>query len=159
MQNRTQTTLEQLQQADWFHHVGEPREGPFVVVSSWNEAITRCSSPEWEDLTLEAANRFSEAVARRSHERFQQWNAIVAEMRQAIVPILEQKIKPARLLFHLPQVFEDVVRWDVLHLCMEAEYADIFPPGFFASQGYWYVQGRFPCGWDGDFPSGKLFLY
>jgi hypothetical protein len=59
----------------------------------------------------------------------------------------------------LPKVFEDTVQWDVLHLCMEAEYADVYPPGFFASQAYWYVAGRFPCGWEGKFPAGRLVVY
>jgi hypothetical protein len=59
----------------------------------------------------------------------------------------------------LPEIFEDTVRWDILHVCMEAEYADVSPPGFFASQAYWYVQVHFPCGWTGSFPDGKLVLY
>ena len=51
------------------------------------------------------------------------------------------------------------VQWDILHVCMEAEYADVYPPGFYASQAYWYVKGHFPCGWQGEFPNGKLIVY
>ena len=60
---------------------------------------------------------------------------------------------------NLPKVFEDTVQWDILGVCMEAEYADIFQPGFYASQAYWYINGHFPCGWEGKFPNGKLIVY
>lgn len=60
----------------------------------------------------------------------------------------------------LPKIFLDMVDWDILHLCMEAEYAEVYPPGFYASQAYWYMQGHFPCGWQGPFPKGgKLVIY
>ena len=42
---------------------------------------------------------------------------------------------------------------------MEAEFADVYPPGFYASQAYWYVKGHFPCGWQGEFPNGTLIIY
>jgi len=59
----------------------------------------------------------------------------------------------------LPKSFEDTVQWDILHLAIESEYSDIFPPGFYASQAYWYLKGHFPCGWEGNFPKGKLVVY
>jgi hypothetical protein len=60
----------------------------------------------------------------------------------------------------LAELEEASVRWDIIHLCMEAEYADLYPPGFFAAKGYWYVAGHFPCGWHRNFPKeGKLIIY
>ena len=60
---------------------------------------------------------------------------------------------------NLPQVFLDTVDWDIIGVLMEAEYADVYPPGYYASQAYWYVHGHFPCGWQGKFPKGKLIIY
>ncbi len=37
--------------------------------------------------------------------------------------------------------------------------ADVYPPGFYASQAYWYASGHFPCGWRGKVPQGKLIVY
>src|SRR5262249_31632568 len=59
----------------------------------------------------------------------------------------------------LPKVFGNTVRWDILHLCMEAEFADVYPPGYYASQAYWYAHGHFPCGWRGEFSSGTLIVF
>jgi hypothetical protein len=35
----------------------------------------------------------------------------------------------------------------------------VYPPGFFASNAYWYIKGHFPCGWEGEFPKGTLVIY
>lgn len=59
----------------------------------------------------------------------------------------------------VPDAIETTVQWDVLHLAAEAAFADVCPPGFYASQAYWYVKGHFPCGWQGDFPDGKLVIF
>ena len=159
MHARTRATLDELERASWFSSVGRPVSGPFVMVRSWPEAVASCASPEWQDLLLEASNRYTESLAARDRARFDRWNDVVADVKPSADALVERKIRAVVTQHALPKVFEDSVRWDVLHVCMEAEYADLAPPGFFASQAYWYVQGHFPCGWEGEFPKGKLVLY
>jgi hypothetical protein len=159
MHARTRATLEELGRASWFSAVGEPVSGPFVVLRSWAEAAASCASDTWQELLLEASNRYCETIAARSRTRWNEWNRIVDEVKPFAEELVERKIRATVEDNGLPKVFEDTVRWDILHVCMEAEYADVSPPGYFASQAYWYVQGHFPCGWVGPFPEGKLVLY
>ena len=159
MHPRTIVTLDELEQADWFAAVGAPASGPVIVVTSWEEAIRYCGSTEWENLTLEASNRNAVSIAKRSRERFNNWNTVVGELKISTIPLVKRKTEKIIQAFNLPNVFLNTVDWDILGVCLEAEYADIFPPGFFASQAYWYVNGRFPCGWSGNFPNGKLVVY
>lgn len=159
MHPRTVATLDELEKADWFASVGTKDTEAAVVLSSWEEAVEHWSSIDWENLTLEASNQHFSRIRERSKERSNQWNEIVEEVRPAAASFVRQKVNDVMIQFSLPKVFEDTVRWDILHLCMEAEYADVCPPGFFASQAFWYKRGRFPCGRDGDFPNGKLIIY
>ena len=159
MHPRTIATLEQLRSAEWFSNTGGPASHRVITVSSWQEAIESCQSEEWQELLLEAANRYSEAVLRRSKERFRQWNDVAHEVKSATEPLVQQKIASVVEQNRLPKVFADTVSWDISHCCMESEYADVFEPGFFASQAFWYVNGRFPCGWVGSFPEGRLRIY
>lgn len=159
MQPKTLATLQQLEISAWFSTVGLVDTQAASVLSNWNEAVDHCSSVEWENLCLEAVNQYRARIAERAPERLAQWNDIVADIKQVSVPLVKQKIADVVRANNLPQVFEDTVQWDVLHLCIEAEYSDIFPPGFYASQAYWYSKGHFPCGWDGDFPDGRLFVF
>ncbi|WP_223652619.1 hypothetical protein [Hymenobacter psoromatis] len=148
-----------IERADWFSAVGQPREGPFIILQSWDEAIEQCGSDEWDALTLEAANRYGEAVLRRDIERYRQWNTVAADVRQVVLPLVERRIRPLCAALGLPAIVESCIRWDLIHFGIECEFAEVFPPGFFADQIYWYTQGRFPCGWQGEFPEGKLVLY
>jgi hypothetical protein len=159
MHPRTRATLDELERAPWFSALGAPVSGPFVVLGSWEEAARSCASGPWQDLLLEASNRYCESLARRDRERWNRWNGVVAQVKPAAADLVRRKVGPVVQAHALPSVVEDTVAWDILHVCMEAEYADVSPPGFFASQAYWYVHGRFPCGWDGPFPEGKLILY
>ena len=159
MHPRTTATLEELDQAIWFSRVGAQDTTAAIVLSSWREAIEHCASLEWENLCLEAANQYRQRLVERSRERFERWNEIVDELKPTTIPFVRRKIEAVTRENNLPKVFGDTVEWDILHLCMEAEYADVFPPGFYASHAYWYVKGHFPCGYRGDFPKGKLIIY
>jgi hypothetical protein len=159
MHLRTQATLDQLRQVTWFRSVGIRDTENALVVSSWYEAVEHCNAPEWEDLCLEAANQYCERLVERSPDRFQKWNDIVDEVKPVTQALVREKCGEIIRENDLPKSFLDTVDWDILHLCMEGEFADIFPPGFYASQAYWYRSGHFPCGWRGEFPNGTRIVY
>jgi hypothetical protein len=159
MHARTVATLAQLDKANWFVSVGVKDTDAAIVLSSWREAIEHCSSLEWENLCLEAANQYRERLLERSKNRFKKWNKIVEAIKGASIDLVERKIRAVCTEHALPKVFVDTVEWDICHVCLEAEYADVYPPGFYASQAYWYVKGHFPCGWQGHFPEGKLIVF
>lgn len=159
MNPRTRATLEDLGGADWFNRVGVIDTDTAIVLSSWYEAVESCSSPEWEDLCFEALNQLRERLAERSMQRFRRWNDLVDELKPVARALVRRKTKKVVEENNLPKVFLDNVDRDVLLLALEAEYADVFPPAFYASQAYWYTKGHFPCGWRGEFPNGTLVIY
>jgi len=159
MNDRTKRALEQLREADWFVSVGNQDTNAAVVVASWDAAIESCSADEWQDLLLEAANRYTEGLAARDLDRFRGWNERVKELRPITMALVAERTNDVVQHNRLPELFVQTVNWDILHLVLEAEFADLCPPGFFSSQAYWYVRGHFPCGWKGSFPDGKLVIY
>jgi hypothetical protein len=85
---------------------------------------------------------------------------IVREVKKFTEPLVERKIADVVREHNLPKIFADQVRFDIAGICVESECADVYPPSFFMSNGYWYVNGHFPCGWRGDFPpQGQLVIY
>lgn len=159
MHDRTRATLDQLEHIEWFRSVGKHDTSNAIVLSSWSEAIEHCKSDSWQDLLQEAQNQYFDQIWRRDKEFTRKWNSIVDEVKPITTALVERKTLNVVKTHQLPKIFLDTVNWDILHLAMESEYADVYPPGFFASQAYWYVQGHFPCGWKGDFPKGKLIIY
>jgi hypothetical protein len=83
--------------------------------------------------------------------RYIDWNSIVRLLRPAIGEIID-KLEHAALI--PSNVFEKIrndIRWDLLAICMEYEYADLVEPPFcLPVLDIWYAAGHFPCGWDGE---------
>jgi hypothetical protein len=159
MHPRTIETLGRLESASWFSRVGI-NEGPGVaVVMSWSQAIQHCDSDEWEDLEQEAMNQYREFIARHSKERLHLWNGTVDEVNKITRPLVDRKTAAIIRANSLPKIFKISVNYDITGVCMEAEYADMCPPGFFTNINPWYINGHFPCGWWGEFPQGKLVIY
>ena len=160
MHGRTIATLEKLKNAPWFSNVGvHDTESKIIVLKSWQEAVEHCSLDQWNNLQMEASNRYRERLVERSKERFDHWNEIAVDLKKTTVPFVRRKVEPVVREHNLPKAVENAAQWDILGVCMEAEYADVYPPGFYAAQSYWYVSGHFPCGWEGDFPNGTRVIF
>jgi hypothetical protein len=159
MNSRTAATLEELEKAIWFSRVGVRDTTEAIVLSSWAEAMEHCGSLAWENLCLEAVNQYRLRLQEVDASSLARWNDIMSTVKPATVALVRAKTEEIVKRHNLPDFFEATVRWDILNVCMEAEYADIYPPGFYASQAYWYVKGHFPCGWEGSFPKGTLIIY
>lgn len=161
MHPRTAAALEELEKANWFSRVGtDDTDGQAIVLASWQNAVAFCASNDTKNLWLEAANQYHIRILERSKERYRQWNHVANEMRPIVNELVGRKTEAVVRENLLPKVFTDHVRWEMIHLCIEAEFADVYPAGFFASHAFWYVAGHFPCGWHGNFPEeGKLIVY
>jgi hypothetical protein len=160
MHPRTVATLDSLREVDWFRNVGVQDTRTAVVLSSWQEAVRSCASPEWIGLCHDAVDQYCSRIGERSPGDLNRWNEIVLSVRPAVLSLVREKTRDVVEAHDLPGEFLNAVGWDILHLCMESEFADIYSPGFFASQAYWYMSGHFPCGWRGPFPEGgQLVVY
>lgn len=156
---RTIATLDKLASVNWFRNVGEKDQTMVQYVQSWDEAYISCSSTDWENLTLEATNQLRERIKENNADRFIEWNDIVRTVKPFSESLSEEKTRGIFSNNEIHQVVLSCVKWDILHLCMEAEYSDIVEPAFFSSLSYYYFNGHFPCGFSGSFPDGRFIVY
>ena len=159
MMQKTIETLGELEGAEWFAKVGVCDTDAAVVLKSWAQALRSSSSGQWRNMCLEAANQYAAKLREISPQAYSRWNDVVAHLKPVSEGLVDWKLTLVVGEYDLPQTFVDRVRWDTLHLLIEAEFANICSPGFYASQGYWYVRGHFPCGWHGEFPNGKIVIF
>ncbi len=156
---RTKAVLDRLGNIDWFSNIGVNDTEEADILNNWQDAIDSCASIEWENLCLEAANRLRISIRARSASELQKWNDIVIAIRPDVLALISEKTSLFVKENDLPKVFVDTVEWDVLHYCMEEEYATVIPPDFYAKQINWYMRGHFPCGWRGQFPAGRILIF
>jgi hypothetical protein len=155
----TIATLDKLDSVEWFQNVGQ-KDNEFVeYVGTWKAAIKSCSSTAWENFTLEAANNLRVRILKVAPERFKLWNEVIDIVKPFSQALVQDKISGILAAENLPKAVSDCVEWDILHLCVEAEYSDVVEPGFFSSLSYHYYTGHFPCGYKGKIPNGKIVVY
>jgi hypothetical protein len=155
----TQWRKPSVEQIELFQYVGRHEPSTPIAASSWSEAMFYCSSDEWQDVIIEATNLYRIKLLNISKERYNGWNIIVKDVLPRVEELVTRKTKKVIEENNLPKIFIDTVIWDILHLAIGLEYADMQEFSFFVNNGYWYLNGHFPCGWQGDFPEGKLIVY
>lgn len=155
----TEQMLDKLSAADWFVAVGQRLDAKVIHVASWDEAIASCKAHGWECCQNEMLNLVRDGPCQKDRARYNQWNDIVRELKVRFMPIVNERCDRVVKANRLPKVFMDCVNWDVLGLLMECEYADLTDSRWFHTLGDWFLRGRFPCGWDGEFPRGRLIVY
>jgi hypothetical protein len=157
--------INKLENAEWFADVGRPFQvntpaiNQIYPCSSWDEAISNCSSLEWENTQLEAANLLRTRVNQIDPVRFSGWNDLVDILKPIAVDLIFRKVHSVMVEKNFPESFRHNLEWDILHLFLETEYSDIIDPVFYVPLAYWYSTGRFPCGWRGTFPDGQLMVF
>ena len=156
---RTAKALELLNKADWFSRVGKPEAIPVKVLSSWDEAVDSSRSQPWRDLCLEMADIYLQKVLDKSTARFQTWMDAPREAEGAIRTLVEKKAAKVLPKITRPHDLLNTLFWDAGHLLIEVELSDVCPVNFYGDLARWYVKGRFPCGWDGKPPGGRLVIY
>lgn len=160
MKLETRYLVKCLIDADWFSRVGQPSGASEVIqVNSWGVAIEHVRAIEWENLHLDLFNRLANAVLEYYGEEECPMDPVGDELRATLVPVSEEKISAARL----HPCVEDFVRVhstaDLVLACLETEYEEFAERTFFQSLSGWYLKGHFPCGWQGEYPEGKLILF
>lgn len=154
--------FETLRRINWLANCGLPPEPGFELpvewVSDWQAAIKNFASPEWEDTTLRARNALTVFLSKKHPAQYQEWNKLTEEARKHMVGEIMPTIEEYRGRRQLPSVFSDCVRWDLLAAAMEASYKSCRPPVFFTKLLGVYERGRFPCGWRGEWPNGRLLV-
>jgi hypothetical protein len=160
MDTKSEELLAALDRMQWFSCAGLRDLEPATVVNSWKEAILFATDQrQWESFRLERRNELTVYLHNHAMVRYRKWNEITAELRGRIAPMVHNKVASVRAANNLPDAFESCVRWDLLAACMEAEYGDLRPPGFYTDLAAVYLKGHFPCGWDGPYPVGHFRLY
>jgi hypothetical protein len=156
----TYDALHELSQCEWFTEVGKPENGVHVL-SSWDEAVKSADSKHWKSVGLVALRIYRAKVEKASKNEARQWLKILEDVKPDVRSLVSKKTKDVIERYNLPPTFSTGVNWDILHLCIESEYIQIVPRGFYASLSYWYANGRFPCGWHGaEFPpEGQLTIF
>lgn len=149
----------------WFENCGKPLKPdlsmPLNQVESWSQATELCKTLKWENTTLEAQNQLTLWLHLNDKTNYQNWNKIVElHKRDTLDSLIAEHIVPFQQNHNLDITFVHCVQWDILGALMENSYLKSGHKAFFFLELLLiYEAGHFPCGWEGEFPDGSLFVY
>jgi hypothetical protein len=148
--------LEEITSYPLLKFVGTPLSGDVKTVPTWETAARECKSDNWQRCCIMGRNVLQRLTEQRAWDRSDRWDEYVEAIRPRIVSCVED----LRSVVTAPvSIFEKVrhnIAWNLLFICLEAEYSDVVEPIFFIPYvDKWYQCGHFPCGWNGlPFPDG-----
>ena len=154
-----------LKTINWFENCGKPLDLNLSMslnrVGCWEQAIEKCQTFEWENVTLEARNQLTVWLHFNDKANYQNWNKIVdAHKSTTLNSLIAEHIIPFQLNHNLDATFVHCVQWDILGALMENSFLKSGHHAFFfLDLLIVYEAGHFPCGWEGEFPNGSLLVY
>ena len=138
---------------DWFSQCGIESD---VTCES---AIQSISSPEWKDFTLERRNDITAHLATAHRNREHEWNKVAKGVRGYADAEVFPRMIEAATAQGFPDTVVRQVQWDVCSFIQEEIYASWRVPRFFDRLADIYRAGHLPCGWNGEYPDGRLTKY
>lgn len=160
LSRETQRLIERLTESQWFSSAGQavPSTG-IVQVDSWGAAATFAMQKKWEKIHLDLFNDLASAVLEHYGEEHYPLDDVGDVVWALVAPVVERQIEAAGIPPHLLEIVRVHTTSDVVLACLECEFRSIASIGLFASLANWYLQGHFPCGWQGKYPKGKLVVF
>ena len=154
-----------LEKTKWLEHAGEPLpqdhhllNGPDIVrVASWQDALTIIGEDRRYNLNgvLLAPCEVIEEVYWKMPERKEWWQKAREEAKDY-----------THLRGWVPNTLEREQRdsiYEYLYEFVSMLFTEIIVPEagctYFRDQLSWFQAGWFPCGWDGDWPSGRMRVF
>lgn len=130
-------------------------------IDTWASAIVALRMSAWQSLRLDIRNSYTSRLAVLAPSRFELWNAVADLASPAINRLVETALHkvPSELAEHRTLV-RDSMYWDLLNLTIECEFSDAIPTQFYTGLGFFYLQGKLPCGWTGGVPpAGRPLVF
>ncbi|MBK7823506.1 MAG: hypothetical protein IPJ61_21200 [Tessaracoccus sp.] len=152
-----------MQRTSWYSSVKKPSSLDDTVarVTSWDEALTILEDRDEVRYSVHgsivAPCDIVENALHREPQRHQWWMAFRAWSRSAFT-IDSPPEDPSWGLDKFALVLDYPV--DVIeHASKEILVSDLVDCTYFREHFQWFAYGYFPCGWEGDWPDGKLRVY
>jgi len=139
-----------LQRCRWFAHVGEELDATNVrirTVTSWELAHNWASAEISWWCVNEASNVLRLQLSQNHRVEYRKWNEHIKTFSTERDELIDSVVAPL-----VPAQFrQKVVEWIRSHLTsayLECAYSSLADVHLVRDQMAWYINGRFPCGWN-----------
>ena len=130
------------------------------TINSYDNFIQSLKSIEWENTTLEIENLLTVYLNDKYNKEYQEWNKIVKIATEYYENDIKSTINLNNILKEDKETIIQDIRWNIMGILLENSYANLKKESYFKYVIFEiYKNGHIPCGWEGEFPNGKLLIY
>lgn len=148
-----------LQDAEWYASVGTPSplDERVVRLGSWDEAWAVLDDPPgyFRGVLVRPADLVM--AARKADPQTDEWWHMARGLFEDAVTVDNPPTEGWKLGRRAKAL--DYLTWTFERLLEEIIVADRVDCTYFREQLQWFAAGYFPCGWEGDWPVGKMRVY
>jgi hypothetical protein len=159
MSQRDYDMIALLEAVDWFACVGELVDAPVKRVTSWQAAERNCGEHAWKTAMLESSNDITRGLYINFPDAKHPRNDVVIRIKTFTEPLIAAKTRSFVEANLIAKAILGTIEWSILHIVLAAHFGDMYLSPFYTDLADWYVQGHFPCGWEGKYPQGRLIVY
>ena len=129
-------------------------------VNSETKAEKMINGLKWENTCLEASGDFTDFLCRNYRELYNKnWNVVVKQVKSEYMSEIKSKVERNWENEKSRQGILNDVQFNIVTLFMLNFYSECYKSDFFDKMLAIYLSGHLPCGWSGEYPEGKFFVY
>ena len=87
------------------------------------------------------------------------WNVLAGEVRSEVIPQIIDKIEECVKKNNLPDSVIKYIKSNLIIILITDAYSDYYVSEFYRRLLKIYTSGHLPCGWEGNYPSGKIIVF
>ncbi len=157
--------LKEFTLIEWFSNCGSTDNIELnclvEYVSNWNEAEKVDEEEEWDKLVSNSREKLFDFITKRLLYSTRDFNSLIAYARESsYYKEAVEKINTCIEKQGIDFKFSNLVTWMILNVAVEEAFKDQKGcPNFFVDMYKVLKQGHCPCGWNGKWPKGTLYVY
>ncbi len=155
--------LERVRANAWFSHVGEPlKEGEhYDRVYDWADAVKSLSSRPSGDAFNDMGNdsKFGTRQPFEDLDLRAKWKQVGEQFEDDLQVVLDRAVEMAPAPARKVKELRTTIGWCVILAAREVWVLEHLERPIFVPLVDLYLRGHLPCGWNGDYPQGKLVVF
>lgn len=76
-----------------------------------------------------------------------------------MLPDIVKKIQEGIIMKNLPESIVDDIKFNLVTILISDALSDYYILEFYRHLYQIYLSGHLPCGWEGEFPNGRLIVF
>lgn len=156
--------VEELMNCKWLQHCGEEQNAQydFEVLHQKDhaKAMKTITSIDWENICLEESGNITAYLSIHNKVEYNKnWNLLVKKIKSEVLPHIVEKIQEGVIIKNLPEGVIDDIKFNLVTILISDAFSDCYSSKFYRNLYQIYLSGHLPCGWEGEFPNGRIIVF